>query len=464
VEDKSSRGLEDFIKEFSASLPWDKRLYVQDIRGSQAHCRMLARKGIIGKQEERLICEALEEILREIQEGVFPFSVELEDIHMNVERRLIEKVGEVGGKLHTARSRNDQIALDERLFLKEAVAEILLQLGRLMGAVLDQAQRHFGIIMPGYTHLQRAQPILFSHHMLAYYEMFRRDWGRMEHVKEALDEMPLGAGALAGVEFPIDPKQVAGELGFERIFRNSMDAVSDRDFLMEFLGASSILMIHCSRLCEELVLWSSQEFGYVSLADPFCSGSSIMPQKRNPDVAELIRGKTGLVVGNLVSIMVTMKALPLSYNKDMQEDKRPMLETVDAVRGSLMALSEMVRTMEVDGQRMERATREGYMTATDLADYLARKGVPFRSAHSITKQIVSHCIKRGVVLEDLPLEELQKFHESIEEDVYEVLRVKAAVEARSSPGGTASVRVEEALRRAQAELKERMDSLEGINR
>lgn len=451
----------DFLKSFGASLPWDRRLYKQDILGSQVHCRMLAKQGIISREEEELILKGLDEILREIESGEFPFSMELEDIHMNIERRLMEKIGDVGGKLHTARSRNDQVALDERLYLREEIRLIEAQLLELMETLVDKAQASLRAIMPGYTHLQRAQPVLFSHHLMAYYEMFRRDLRRMEGCMEGLSELPLGSGALAGVDFPIDREFVAKELGFKRVCRNSMDAVSDRDFLLEFLSACSILGIHMSRLCEEIVLWSTQEFGFIKLADLFCTGSSIMPQKRNPDYAELIRAKAGLMVGNLVSMLMVMKGLPLAYNKDMQEDKRPMFETVDTVKDCLRVVTQMIRTMEVNSTRMAMATEEGYLTATDLADYLVEKGRPFRKAHGVVAEIVRSCVERGVPLRSLGLEELKSYDEAFDEDVYLVLDPRASIERRATRGGTATSRVMEALEEARRELEELRAALKG---
>lgn len=453
----------DFLKSFGASLHWDKRLYKQDILGSQAHCRMLARQGIISREEEQLILGGLEEILQEIEAGEFPFSMELEDIHMNIERRLMEKIGDVGGKLHTARSRNDQVALDERLYLRDEIKNIEEQLLELMETLVEKAQASLRAMMPGYTHLQRAQPVLFSHHLMAYYEMFRRDLRRMEACMEGVLELPLGAGALAGVDFPIDREYVAQELGFKRVCKNSMDAVSDRDFLLEFLSACSILGIHMSRLCEEMVLWSSQEFGFVKLADLFCTGSSIMPQKRNPDYAELIRAKAGLIIGNLVSMFVVMKGLPLAYNKDMQEDKRSMFETVDTVKNCLRVLTQMLRTMEVNSSKMAMATEEGYLTATDLANYLVEKGRPFRKAHGVVAEIVRSCMERGIPLRGLGIEELKGYDEAFDEDVYVVLDPRASIERRMSKGGTATARVMEALEEARRELGELRAGLRGAN-
>jgi argininosuccinate lyase len=442
----------EFLQAFGASLPLDQRLYRHDIRGSQAHCRMLARQGIITHPEAEQILMGLDEILEEIEGGGFPFSLQWEDIHMNVERRLMEKIGDVGGKLHTARSRNDQVSLDERLFLREEIWRLQEQLLALMETLVQKAETNLRVIMPGYTHLQRAQPVLFSHHLMAYYEMFRRDVRRMEQCLVSLQELPLGAGALAGVDFPIDRVYVAEQLGFSSVCRNSIDAVSDRDFLLEFLAASSILSVHLSRFCEELVLWSTQEFGFILLGDLFCTGSSIMPQKRNPDYAELIRAKTGSVVGNLVSLLMVLKGLPLAYNKDMQEDKRPLFETVDTVGSCLRVFVQMIRTMEVRGARMAAATEEGFLTATDLADYLVEKGRPFRKAHGVVSEIVRTCSERQQPLTRMELAELRQFDEAFDSDVFHVLDARSSVERRASAGGTATARVMEALEATGGEI------------
>ncbi|WP_291315280.1 argininosuccinate lyase, partial [Desulfuromonas sp.] len=349
-----------FVEEFTASIDFDQRMYRYDIQGSIAHARMLARQGIIETAEADTIVEGLGAILAEIEAGSFEFSVSLEDIHMNIEARLIERIGTVGGKLHTARSRNDQVALDVRLYLRDELAEILEYLDKLQGSLLAQAEGNLAVIMPGYTHLQTAQPILFAHHMLAYYEMVKRDAGRMADVLKRLNVLPLGAGALAGTTFPIDREWVAAELGFDGVTRNSLDSVSDRDFALEFCAASSILMMHLSRLSEELILWSSADFAFVELTDAFCTGSSIMPQKKNPDVPELVRGKTGRVYGNLISLLTLMKALPLAYNKDMQEDKEPLFDTVDTVKGSLKIFADMIAEMKVQAENMRVAAARGF--------------------------------------------------------------------------------------------------------
>lgn len=448
----SDHSFKAFLQEFSASLPLDMRLYRHDIRGSVAHCRMLARQEIISPDEAERILQGLDEILREIEAGEFPFSIELEDIHMNVEQSLIQKIGNVGGKLHTARSRNDQVALDERLFLREEIGVIQNNLLALMEVLVEKAEKHLGAIMPGYTHLQRAQPVLFSHHLMAYYEMFRRDYRRMDQCLAAANELPLGAGALAGVDFPVDREFVAQELGFASVCRNSIDAVSDRDYVLEFLAASSIVGVHLSRFCEELILWSSQEFGFIRLGDLFCTGSSIMPQKRNPDVAELIRGKSGAMLGNLVSMLLTLKGLPLAYNKDLQADKGPMFETVDTVQGCLRAFVEMIRSLSINQEAMAAATEQGYLTATDLANYLVEKGEPFRKAYGVAAEIVRRCMTRGIHLTQLGLTELRQFHKAFDADVYDLLDPRRSVERRSSFGGTASRSVQEALKVARREL------------
>ncbi|NIQ98468.1 MAG: argininosuccinate lyase, partial [Desulfuromonadales bacterium] len=372
-----------FVEEFTASIDFDKRLYRYDIEGSIVHARMLARQSIIEQAEADTIVEGLQSIRADIEAGQVEFMVSLEDIHMNIEARLIERIGTVGGKLHTARSRNDQVALDIRLYLRDEVREIIAYLEKLQDAFLEQAQANLGVIMPGFTHLQTAQPVLFSHHMLAYYEMAKRDAERLRDLYRRVNIMPLGAGALAGTTFPIDREWVAEQLGFDGVTRNSLDTVSDRDFAIEFCAAAGILMMHLSRLSEELIIWSSADFDFVELTDSFCTGSSIMPQKKNPDVPELVRGKTGRVYGNLVNLLTLMKSLPLAYNKDMQEDKEPLFDTIDTVKGSLKIFADMIAEMGVKAQNMRTAAARGFSTATDVADYCVRKGIPFRNAHEI---------------------------------------------------------------------------------
>ena len=442
-----------FVEEFTASIDFDRRLYRHDIRGSIAHARMLGRQGIISPEHVESIVGGLEEILASIEAGNFDFSVSLEDIHMNIEARLSAAIGDSGKRLHTGRSRNDQVAVDIRLYLRDELDEIGAYIDRLVDSLLFQAERNLGVIMPGYTHLQVAQPILFSHHMLAYVEMFRRDRGRMEDCRKRLNALPLGAGALAGTTFPIDREYVAEQLGFPEVTRNSLDSVSDRDFALEFMSASSILMMHLSRFSEELVLWSSSEFGFVDLSDSFCTGSSIMPQKKNPDVPELVRGKTGRVYGNLVALLTVMKSLPLAYNKDMQEDKEPLFDTVDTVKGSLKVFADMVREMRIRAEAMRDAAARGFSTATDVADYLVRKGLPFRDAHEVVGKAVRYCIESRKDLPELSLETWKSFSEKIEADIFGAITLEASVNARKATGGTALERVKAEIERLRAETK-----------
>jgi len=442
-----------FVEEFTASIDFDKRMYHYDIQGSIAHARMLAKQGIISKDEAQTIMAGLESILTDIEKGDFEFKVSLEDIHMNIEARLIERIGPVGGKLHTARSRNDQVALDVRLYLRDELKEILSYLDKLQESLLAQAEGNLGVIMPGYTHLQTAQPILFAHHMLAYYEMMKRDAGRMTDVLKRMNVLPLGAGALAGTTFPIDREFVAEQLGFDGVTRNSLDSVSDRDFALEFCAASSILMMHLSRLSEELILWSSADFAFIELTDAFCTGSSIMPQKKNPDVPELVRGKTGRVYGNLISLLTLMKSLPLAYNKDMQEDKEPLFDSIDTVKGSLKIFADMIAQMKVRAENMRIAAARGFSTATDVADYCVRKGLPFRQAHEVVGKTVRYCIENGKDIPELSIEEFRQFSELIDEDIYDYVTLEASVNARRATGGTAREAVEREISRARAERK-----------
>jgi argininosuccinate lyase len=402
---------------------------------------MLARQRIIPARDAQKIVRVLKAIRSEIERGAFPFSPSDEDIHMNIERRLTEKIGAAGAKLHTARSRNDQVALDMRLFLRDEVELIIAGLGALERELARAAHRHIDVIMPGYTHLQRAQPVLLSHHLLAYYEMFERDRERFIGALERINVLPLGSGALAGTTFPIDRNYVAKLLGFPRISKNSLDAVADRDFILEFLSASAILFVHLSRLAEELVLWSSQEFGFIDLPDGYCTGSSMMPQKKNPDVPELIRGKTGRVFGHLQGMLTIMKGLPLAYNRDLQEDKIPLFDTVDTVKASVAITAEIIRGLKVRKERMMEAVRDGFMNATDLADYLVGRGVPFRSAHALAGRIVEHCLAAGQRIEELPLAEMRRFSPKIEKDVYRYLSAESAVGRRRALGGTARANV-----------------------
>lgn len=442
-----------FVQEFTASIDFDKRMYRYDIQGSIAHCRMLAKQGIIAAEEAQTIVAGLEGILADIEAGNFEFSVALEDIHMNIEARLIERIGPVGGKLHTARSRNDQVALDVRLYLRDELKEILAYLDKLQESLLAQAERNLAVIMPGYTHLQTAQPVLFAHHMLAYYEMTKRDAGRMADVAKRLNVLPLGAGALAGTTFPIDREFVAEQLGFDGVTRNSLDSVSDRDFAIEFCAAASILMMHLSRLSEELILWSSADFHFIDLSDAFCTGSSIMPQKKNPDVPELVRGKTGRVYGNLISLLTLMKSLPLAYNKDMQEDKEPLFDSIDTVKGSLKIFADMIALMKVKAETMRVAAARGFSTATDVADYCVRKGLPFRQAHEVVGKTVRYCVENGKDIPELSLDEFRRFSPLIEADIYDFVTLEASVNARRATGGTARAAVEREIARARAERR-----------
>jgi len=441
-----------FVEEFTASIQFDRRLYRYDIQGSIVHARMLARQAIIEDGEAAAIIGGLEGILEEIEQGEFKFSIAREDIHMNIEARLIEKIGPVGGKLHTARSRNDQVALDIRLYLRDELDATLAALRRLQTALLDQAEANPAAIMPGFTHLQTAQPVLFAHHMLAYYEMLQRDAGRLQDLRKRLNLMPLGAGALAGTTFPIDREWVAEQLGFDGVTRNSLDSVSDRDFAIEFCSAASLLMMHLSRLAEELILWSSADFSFVELSDAFCTGSSIMPQKKNPDVPELVRGKTGRVYGNLVTMLTLMKSLPLAYNKDMQEDKEPLFDTIDTVRGSLKVFGGMIAEMRIRADKMRTAAGRGFSTATDVADYLVRKGLPFRQAHEVVGRTVRYCLENDRDIPDLSLAEWQQFSPLIAADIMDYVTLEASVNARKATGGTAREAVQRETVRARQEL------------
>jgi argininosuccinate lyase len=437
---------------YTASLPFDRRLYRYDIEGSIAHARMLARQKIITEGDADVIIKGLEAVRDEIERGEFDFKIELEDIHMAVESRLIEIVGEVGGKLHTARSRNDQIALDMRLFIKEAIADTLDALKNMQRALLDIAEANIKVIMPGYTHLQAAQPVLLAHHLLAYFEMLRRDYSRFTDCLERADVMPLGSGALAGAAYDIDREFVAEELGFSRLSENSLDAVSDRDFVLEYLAAAGICIMHLSRLAEELVLWSSSEFDFIEIDDAYATGSSIMPQKKNPDVAELARGKTGRVYGNLIALLTTMKGLPLAYNHDLQEDKEGFFDTVDTLLLTLEVFAGMVRTMKVKQQNTSGSLESGYILATDLADYLVKKGETFRNAHEAVGKLVIYAVEKSKSFYDITIDEYKKFSPLFMDDVYKV-SVETSLSARDVIGGTARNRVEKALARARDVIK-----------
>lgn len=424
------------VEEFTASISFDRRLYKYDIEGSIAHCRMLSKCGIITKKERDKIIKGLKIISEEINKGRFPFKTELEDIHMNIEKRLMEKIGSIAGKLHTARSRNDQIALDLRLYLRDEIKEITKEIEKFKEAIIDLAKNNIDIIMPGYTHLQRAQPVLFSHYILAYFEMFFRDKERFGEIFHRVNVMPLGSGALAGTNLPIDRKYVAKLLGFPKITQNSMDSVSNRDFIIEFLNAASINMMHLSRLSEDLILWSSREFNFIELPDSFCTGSSLMPQKKNPDVLELIRGKTGRVYGNLIALLTIMKSLPLAYNRDMQEDKEPLFDTVDTLKSSLSIYTRLLKKIKINKKEMLKAVSEDFITATDMADYLVSKGLPFRKSHAIVGKIVNHCLKKGLLFKDLSLRELKNFSKLFEKDIKKVLLVENSIMNKEAVGGT----------------------------
>jgi argininosuccinate lyase len=439
------------VESFTTSLPFDRRLFAHDITGSIAHCEMLARQQIITQRDATQIIAALRQIRAELERGTFQSSRADEDIHMAVERRLIEKIGAVGGKLHTARSRNDQVALDLRLYLKDETQRILELLQQLRHALAGVATAHADAVMPGYTHLQPAQPVLFAHHLLAYVEMLERDGQRLSDGLKRIDVLPLGSGALAGTTFPIDRLYVARRLGFRSVSTNSMDAVSDRDFAVEFLAAAAILGMHLSRFAEDLILWSSQEFGFVTLPDAFATGSSIMPQKKNPDVAELIRGKTGRLYGNLLSLLTTLKGLPMTYNRDLQEDKEPVFDSVDTIKASLAVLSAMLPNLQVNRDRMATAATAGYTLATELADYLSTKGVPFRDAHGIVGAIVRHCVQQAVGLEQLTIEQLRGFSSHFTADVRKWLHTDAALRRRRAVGGTSPRNVRRQLRRHRSE-------------
>ncbi len=436
-----------FVEEFTASIEFDQRLYRYDIAGSKAHAEMLGRQGIIEPDAAAQIIAGLDAILADIEAGKIEFSVALEDIHMNIEARLIDRIGAVGGKLHTGRSRNDQVAVDIRLYLRDEIDIVLGFLARLEAALVAQARQNLDVIMPGYTHLQTAQPVLFSHHMLAYREMIARDISRLQDLRARFNVMPLGAGALAGTTFPIDREWVAEQLGFTGVTRNSLDSVSDRDFAIEFCSFAGILMMHLSRLSEELILWSSADFNFIELSDAFCTGSSIMPQKKNPDVPELVRGKTGRVYGNLMALLTLMKSLPLAYNKDMQEDKEPLFDTIDTIKGSVKVFADMIAQMKVKADNMRIAAARGFSTATDVADYCVRKGLPFRQAHEVVGKTVRYCVETGKDIPELSLAEFREFSALIDEDIYDYVTLEASVNARKATGGTAREAVERELAR-----------------
>jgi len=444
-----SESTDAFVEAFTASINFDKRLYKHDIAGSKAHAQMLHKVGILTKDEMQSIHSGLDEIQADIEAGTLEWSVQLEDIHMNIEARLTDKIGITGKKLHTGRSRNDQIATDIRLWLREQIDLISSELKRLQAGLLEVAEREAETILPGFTHLQVAQPITFGHHMLAWYEMLVRDYERLQDCRKRVNIMPLGAAALAGTTYPIDRGYTAELLGFDRASNNSLDSVSDRDFAIEFISAASLIMMHLSRFSEELVLWTSAQFNFIDLPDRFCTGSSIMPQKKNPDVPELVRGKTGRVYGSLMSLLTLMKSQPLAYNKDNQEDKEPLFDTVDTLLGSLRAFADMMPHIETNKDKMRVAAMQGFSTATDLADYLVGKDMPFRDAHEVVGNAVAYGVKTGKDLSEMSLEELQKFSGVITDDVFDVLTLEGSVAARNHLGGTAPEQVKARINEAK---------------
>ena len=447
-----SEPMSDLVKRYTASVSFDQRLWRADITGSLAHAEMLCHQGIISAEDRASIERGMAQITTDIEAGRFEWKLDLEDVHLNIEARLTQLVGDAGKRLHTGRSRNDQVATDVRLWLRGEIDTLLPLLAAMQTALVDVADKNVDTILPGFTHMQVAQPVSFAHHLLAYVEMFARDADRLADVRKRVNQLPLGAAALAGTSYPLDRERVARTLGFDGVCQNSLDAVSDRDFALEFSAFAAISMVHISRLAEELVLWMSQNFGFIDLADRYCTGSSIMPQKRNPDVAELARGKSGRVVGHLMGLITLMKGQPLAYNKDNQEDKEPLFDTVDTVRDTLRIMAEMVQGIIVKPEAMERAALKGYATATDLADYLVKKGLPFRDAHEAVAHAVKHAIGQGVDLSALPLATLQGFHASITDDVFEVLTLRGSLNARNVLGGTAPAQVRAQIARHRARL------------
>ncbi|MDH5179200.1 MAG: argininosuccinate lyase [Gammaproteobacteria bacterium] len=443
-----------FVEAFTASIGFDKRLYRHDITGSIAHARMLAHVGVLTVDERDKIVNGLQSILQDIEQGNFAWSTELEDVHMNIEARLTDRIGDTGKKLHTGRSRNDQVATDVRLYLRDEIDTLQSELRRLQAGLLELAAKESDTIMPGFTHLQTAQPVTLGHHLLAWFEMLQRDSARLADCRKRVNVMPLGSAALAGTTYPIDRHFTAGELGFDGVCENSLDAVSDRDFAIEFTSAAALIMVHLSRFSEELILWSSAQFNFVDLGDSFCTGSSIMPQKKNPDVPELVRGKTGRIQGHLVSLLTLMKGQPLAYNKDNQEDKEPLFDTIDNLKGCLRLYADMMPQVTFNRAAMREAARRGFSTATDLADYLVRKGVPFRDAHEIVGKAVRYGVDNQLDLAEMPLEVLQSFSTIISDDVFTVLTLEGSVAARNHIGGTAPAQVREAVVRARSRLEE----------
>ncbi|AJD91760.1 argininosuccinate lyase [Jeotgalibacillus malaysiensis] len=453
-----SQSPEEWVDEFNASIGFDQNLVMEDLEGSVAHVTMLGECGILEPSEVKQILSGLSVLKEKAQKGDLPYSVQNEDIHLNLEHFLIQEIGQVGGKLHTGRSRNDQVATDMHLYLKNRVIEIVELIRAVQKAIVKQAEQHVETIAPGYTHLQRAQPVSFAHHLMAYFWMLERDAQRFQDSLKRIDVSPLGAGALAGTTFPINRKRSAELLGFSDIYENSMDAVSDRDFIVEFLSNASMTIMHLSRFSEEMIIWSSQEFQFIELADAFSTGSSIMPQKKNPDMAELVRGKTGRVFGHLVSMLTVLKGLPLAYNKDMQEDKEGMFDTVHTLMGSLKIFAGMINTMKVKTDQLEKAVNEDFSNATELADYLASKGMPFREAHEVVGKLVLTCINQGIYLKDLPLSEMTAASSLIEEDIYHVLEPAQAVKRRESEGGTGFEQVKNQIKKAEDIIKNHVNA------
>ena len=441
------------VDDFNSSIRFDKRMYRQDITGSIAHATMLGNQGIIPKEDSLLIVNGLKEILDDIENNKVTFEIDAEDIHMNVEKLLIERIGEPGKRLHTGRSRNDQVALDIRLYLKDETDEIAEMLKHALTVITDLAEEHTGTIMPGYTHLQKAQPITFAHHLMAYFEMFKRDFERLADCKKRMNVMPLGSGALAGTTYPLDREFVANELGFDSVTKNSLDGVSDRDFVIELASCLSIIMMHLSRFSEELILWSSHEFSFVEMDDAFSTGSSIMPQKKNPDVAELIRGKTGRVYGHLMGLLTTMKGIPLAYNKDMQEDKEPIFDAIDTVKLCLPVFCNMIATMKVNKDTMLKGAKGGFTNATDLADYLVKKGLPFREAHGVVGRMAFYAIEHKKDLDDFTMDEMNEFSDIIEDDIYDAISMETCVNDRRLIGGPAMVTTKIAIADAKEYIK-----------
>ncbi len=448
-----TQATDSFVEAFTASVNFDQRLYHHDIAGSIAHAKMLAKIGVLSDSDQQAIITGLQTIEKEIEKGEFTWLIGLEDVHMNIEARLTEKIGNIGKKLHTGRSRNDQVATDIRLYLRDQIDHIQEELQRLIENLISVSEREYATILPGFTHLQSAQPVTFGHHMLAWVEMLMRDRERLRDCRKRVNVLPLGAAALAGTSYPLDRHYTAALLGFDAVAENSLDAVSDRDFAIEFNAAAALLMMHLSRFGEELVLWSSAQFDFIDLGDAFCTGSSIMPQKKNPDVPELVRGKTGRVYGHLISLLTLMKSQPLAYNKDNQEDKEPLFDTIDTLKGSLKVYADMIPVMHIKADKMLATAQQGFTTATDLADYLVRKGIPFRDAHEIVGQAVRHCIAAHCDLSDLHLEVLQGFSARIQADVHEVLTLQGSVAARNHFGGTAPAQVKAAAQRARERLR-----------